>query len=298
MKPRPKPKPRKAPAVPVCTPVALPEDQVIQAAAVAVQENPANAPNLAGLLTAFQPARGVMEPAAIAVLTTKYWRSSGVTLSVSFMDGGPADLRKRILEHFNAWGAFANVKFAETTSGGQVRVSRGRGGYYSYLGTDILSIPANQHTMNLEGFTMQTSEREFKRVVRHEVGHTLGCPHEHMRASIIARLDVRKTIDYFRRTQGWSEQQTRQQVLTPLSEASILGTTEADDESIMTYQLPASITKDGRPVPGGYDFSRPDKEFVGRLWPLAVQPPPPPTGDKQTFTLEADWAARTLRLVG
>ena len=60
------------------------------------------------------------------------------------------------------------------------RISRGSEGYWSYLGTDIRLIPRNRPTMNLQGFTMNTSESEYKRVVRHETGHTLGFPHEHI----------------------------------------------------------------------------------------------------------------------
>ena len=32
--------------------------------------------------------------------------------------------RRRILQHMNAWGAFANVKFAETRGTAQVRIAR------------------------------------------------------------------------------------------------------------------------------------------------------------------------------
>ena len=48
--------------------------------------------------------------------------------------------------------------------------------------------------MNLEAFTMDTPDSEFFRVVRHETGHTLGFPHEHMRKAIIDRLDPEKVI--------------------------------------------------------------------------------------------------------
>jgi hypothetical protein len=77
-----------------------------------------------------------------------------------------------------------------------VRISRG-GGYWSYLGTDILLIPPSQQTMNLEGFTMNMPETEYRRVIRHEAGHTLGFPHEHMRKELIARIDREKAYDYF-----------------------------------------------------------------------------------------------------
>ena len=94
---------------------------------------------------------------------------------------------------------------------------------------------------------MNTAESEFKRVIRHEAGHTLGAPHEHMRKELVARIDRQKAYDYFRRTQGWSQQQVDQQVLTPLDDRSIFGT-PTDQTSIMCYQLPGAITKDGRPI--------------------------------------------------
>ena len=73
-----------------------------------------------------------------------------------------------------------SVKKREAESRAQVRIARTReDGYWSYLGTDILSIDASQQTMNLDSFSMNTPDSEFYRVVRHETGHTLGFPHEH-----------------------------------------------------------------------------------------------------------------------
>jgi hypothetical protein len=132
----------------------------------------------------------------LAVLTSKFWGARGVILTVRFLDRPSATLRTRLLAHLNAWATSANVKFVLTTArDAHVRIARasGReGGYWSYLGTDILLVPKNQPTMNLEGFTDKTPESEFKRVVRHEAGHTLGCPHEHARRAIVALLDPAK----------------------------------------------------------------------------------------------------------
>ncbi|MCC5662042.1 hypothetical protein LC608_35055 [Nostoc sp. XA010] len=51
----------------------------------------------------------------------------------------------------NAWSATANVPFVETNTDPQVRIARTQGKeYWSYLGTDILSISADQLTMNLD----------------------------------------------------------------------------------------------------------------------------------------------------
>src|SRR5262249_45476506 len=157
-------------------------------------------------------------------------------------DNPSADLRRHLLSHMNAWAKTANVQFTETASGGKVRIARTEGdGYWSYVGTDILSIPAGEPTMNLESFSMSISESEFHRVVRHETGHTLGCPHEHMRRELVDLIDPDKAIEFFQETQGWDPETTRQQVLTPLEDSSLMATDHADPNSIMCYQIPGSI---------------------------------------------------------
>jgi hypothetical protein len=118
------------------------------------------------------------------------------------METTPAELRARIVSHMNAWTQTARISFVETSGTGDVRISRGPGGYYSYLGTVIRLIPQNRQTMNLQGFTMNTPEREYQRVVRHETGHTLGFPHEHMRKALVDRIDPAKAYPYFLKNQG------------------------------------------------------------------------------------------------
>ena len=277
-----------------CYIASLPVDQQVEAARVAIAENPSNAPRLDAMLStasiAFSGAPDVMEPAFLAVLTGKYWGATGVDLSVSFLDNPPVAVRDRILSHMNAWGTFANVKFSWSQSGGVVRINRGAGGYWSYLGTDIKMISRNEPTMNLQGFSNSTPESEYTRVVRHETGHTCGFPHEQLRQKIVNRLDVPKTLEYFRRTQGWSEATTRANVLTPLEERSITGSEITDETSIMCYQLPGSITKDGKPIPGGPDFSSVDREFAAKLYPKAVEPPPPPPALEVVIPKAGTWA--------
>jgi hypothetical protein len=169
----------------------------------------------------------------------------------------------------NAWTKTGGISFAETNGTGEVRISRGPGGYWSYLGTDILHIPRNRPTMNLEGFTMSHPEEEYRRVVRHEAGHTLGMPHEHMRKALVDLLDREKTYRYFRRTQGWNKTTVDQQVLTPLDERTVFGTAP-DQTSIMCYQLPGEITRSGRPIPGGDDINENDYAFVGERYPKSM----------------------------
>lgn len=281
----------------------LPAHLQAAAAETAVRENPVNHPILTGLLklggkrllekfglSSLIDQLGIgqtpMSPQHIAMMKSKYWGSGGVTLTVSFMESTPSDLQSRIVSHMNAWSDYANVRFVLTNGTGDVRITREADGYWSYLGTDIKHIPANQPTMCLQDFTMQTAESEFHRVVRHETGHTLGCPHEHMRSGLVSRLDVAKTIAYFQQYQGWSEQETRQQVLTPLDEASLYGT-PVDQDSIMCYQLPGSITTDGQPIRGGLDINASDGSFMGTMYPKATGPVTPPVNPP---TSGGDWS--------
>jgi hypothetical protein len=255
-----------------CTPKMLPRDRWIPAAKTAVSINPMNhAPvqRLAMVMPGF-----VAQPAHLAVLVTKYWKTGGVHLTVGFLDNPEAALRKRIIQHMNAWSKTANVKFSEAKTNPDVRIARNAGdGYWSYLGTDILHIDADQPTMNLDSFTMNTPESEFHRVVRHETGHTMGFPHEHMRAELVAKIDRAKAVRYFGETQGWDENTVVQQVLTPIEQAQILATPTADVKSVMCYQIPGSITKDGKPIIGGKDIDRMDFDFASKIYPKTVTRP-------------------------
>jgi hypothetical protein len=60
----------------------------------------------------------------------------------------------------------------------------------------------------------------------------------------------------------------RAQVLTPLEEASILGS-KVDAKSIMCYQIPGAITKDGKPIVGGKNIDKTDYAFAASVYPKA-----------------------------
>jgi len=138
--------------MPSCTVKPLPKRLLHKAAQTARMINPVNAPLALGGMG--MP----LDPMRISVLTSKYWGPIPRKLTVSFMETTPSDLRARILQHMNAWTQTSCISFVETQQIGQVRISRGGGGYWSYLGTDILHIPTNRQTMNLENFTMMTDE--------------------------------------------------------------------------------------------------------------------------------------------
>jgi hypothetical protein len=257
-----------------CRPKQLPQDKLIHAARRAVEINPMNhAPveRLASLMPGFAPTH-----MHLAVLIAKYWGPAGVHLSVGFLDNPPMALRKKILAHMNAWNKTANVKFSLSNTSPDVRIARIENdpvndGYWSYVGTQIREIDDDQPTMNLEAFSMGTPDSEFNRVVRHETGHTLGFEHEHMRRELVKLIDVQKAIAFYRDDQGWSPQEVREQVLTPIEERSLRGTLHADPNSIMCYQIEGSITKNGKPIIGGLDIDKTDFDFAAKLYPKRLR---------------------------
>jgi hypothetical protein len=251
----------------VCLLKRLPRALWVEASRTAAEINPVNHPHLEQLARidpAFDPT-----PERIALVTTRYWAATGVRLTVGFLDSPPSELRARIVSHMNAWARTANVQFVETATDPQVRIARTPGdGPWSYLGTDILHIPADQPTMNLDSFTMNTPEMELRGATCHETGHTMGIPHEHLRREVVELIDEDKAIEYFRRTQGWNGEEVRLQVLTPIEESSLLGTPHADPYSIMGYQIPGEITKDGRPI--FRDRMLDTDGFAAKLYPKHV----------------------------
>ena len=97
------------------------------------------------------------------------------------------------------------------------------------------------------------------------------------------KIDRKKAIAYFLREDGWDEQETIDQVLTPIEDATIKGTT-ADPKSIMCYQIPGEITKDGKPILGGKDIDASDYAFCASIYPTGTGTPgrrlPPEEGRK------------------
>lgn len=251
-----------------CTPRLLPQERQVEAAKNAIETYSKNLPP------------GIDENGLdaehgdrLAIVINKWWGPE-VDLTVGFLDSPSQEFRRMILEHMSAWGRDANVRFVETDTDPVVRISRlsdadqmGMGGYWSYVGTDVKLISKDEPTLNLEGFTESTPISEFHRVVRHEAGHTLGFPHEHMRKELVERLDREKVIQSYMASQGWTEQEVVNQVLTPLEEASILGTSVTDQTSIMCYQIEGTLTIDGEPILGGTDINDLDHQFAASVYP-------------------------------
>lgn len=198
---------------------------------------------------------------------SRCWPFDDVCLCVEFLDDPCPSLRRRILEHMNAWSQWGDVRFYETRAVGDIRISRVEDGHWSYVGTEIEYVHTREATMNLCGFTESTSAYELTRVVRHLAGLCLGLPHERLPRKHLACIDRERALEYFGRVYGWSRSEVELRVLTPLEHGSRLGCAAPSHVSVMSIQVPGHITRDGRPIVGGLDIHPVDGEVVAALYP-------------------------------
>lgn len=196
---------------------------------------------------------------------SKLWRAKDMPLKVRFLDGSNSQ-RNKAWARFQKIDDLCGVSFVTVDSGpSEIRVSFGNTGHWSYLGRDALTIPQNAPTMNLqlENFDDAT---EWDRVALHEICHALGCPHEHQHPQSGIPWNERKVIDYYARTQGWSEQETRDQVLDRYKGSDFIGT-KPDPCSLMMYPIDKTLTTNGFSVGWNVKLSPQDIEFLKQLYP-------------------------------
>jgi hypothetical protein len=67
-------------------------------------------------------------------------------------------------------------------------------------------------------------------------------------------------------------------VLTPIEVSSLWGTTHADPDSIMGYQLPGEITRDGAPTLGGTALDDSAYALIATVYPKPDAVPQAPRG--------------------
>lgn len=248
-----------------CTDVALPTELLLEASRRAVEENPVNAPAIPR--GSILPGLNGPPPIALAALTGKLWKP-GRTLRCRFLDGNPA-IHRRVEPLAHEWEQFANIKFEfGNDADAEIRISFAQSGSWSYLGTDALSIPKAQPTMNYGWLTTSTPDDEYARVVIHEFGHALGCIHEHQNPATNIPWDKEAVYAYYQGPpNNWSRSQVDINLFTRYG-AEITQFSEFDAESIMLYPVPNEFTIGDFAVGWNKALSPRDKEFVGALYPF------------------------------
>jgi hypothetical protein len=206
------------------------------------------------------------EPRA-AIERLKLWEN-GRRLRVKFLDG-LAEVQQRVMAIAKEWEAVANITFDLVTSGtAEIRVSFAEQGFsWSTVGTDALTVPASNPTMNFGWLDPTTSEREYQRVVRHEFGHALGMIHEHQNLAAAGQIpwDKPKVYAYYAQ-QGWSKADVDTNIFQVYSEDST-NHSAFDPTSIMEYAIPDSLTVGSYAIGWNTELSQTDIDFMRRQYP-------------------------------
>lgn len=194
----------------------------------------------------------------------KLWTKNEI--KVTFI-GGSGTLHNKVIKYAREWEKYGNIKFLfGSWEVSDCRIAFNCNGHWSYVGTDNLGVPQHKATMNLS-LTEFSNEDNFKRVVYHEFGHLLGINHEHQSPVGNIQWDEQKVLDYYLRTQGWNEQQTRQQVLNKYNGDALIKGTTFDRDSIMLYPIDSGLTTNGFSVGWNTEISVGDKIWMEIAYP-------------------------------
>lgn len=243
-----------------CVERRLSDDQKIDSARLAILENPENS----------SIKSNEVENLEMAIEVNKKW-SNGRTLRVRFMGGSPF-VQEKVKKYANQWSRFANIKFSfGNDPDAEIRISFKKDGHWSYIGTDNLSVPKNQATMNFEGFNERTQESEFSRVVIHEFGHCIGISHEQSSPAANIPWDVEAVYKYYA-DRGWSSEIVDHNVLAK-HPAEGFAFTPHDHQSIMQYPVPNELTIGDYEIGWNTKLSDTDKRFIGQMYPLGHRLP-------------------------
>ncbi|KAF5984224.1 peptidase M12A astacin [Fusarium coicis] len=257
-----------------CTQLVVPEELAEEAIRVALQENPENAINSPAIPLApaggITPNQRLIQPInRLGFFVNKTWKN-GRTIRVRFLPGASPYVQGKVKQYANVWSKYANIHFKFVDSAPEeIRISFVKGdGSWSALGTDCLTRPKNNATMNFGWFDDETSDKEFSRTTIHEFGHALGCIHENCQPNADIQWNKPVVYEYYKRSDGWSPEQVDFQVLRHYDRRRDgVKSTKYDSLSIMAYTIPKAFTLNGFSVPLNNHLSATDIAFISRIYP-------------------------------
>jgi hypothetical protein len=147
---------------------------------------------------------------------------------------------RNAFDHWKAQGI--GLEFAEVTSRdeAEVRIGFMQGdGSWSYLGRQVLDRGVNERTMNF-GWDLLGSPREADTAL-HEIGHTLGLPHEHQNPNAGIVWDEEKVYTTLAGPpNSWPRDKTQWNILRKIEPDTVQGS-NWDPDSVMEYPFPAGL---------------------------------------------------------
>jgi Astacin (Peptidase family M12A) len=200
--------------------------------------------------------------------------------NVMFTDGntewrtwvGAAAQQDVVRSGFGVWNEVGiGMKFQEVNEReeAEIRIGFMRGdGAWSWLGREILDKGPNERTMNF-GWDL-TRPGEIDTAV-HEIGHTLGFPHEHQNPKAGIEWDEEAVYASLAEPpNSWDRSTTFWNIIRKLPAGEVQGTVW-DPDSIMHYPFEAGLIKRPKPFDQGLTprggLSAKDKAWVKTLYP-------------------------------
>lgn len=194
----------------------------------------------------------------------------------------PPAQQKVVRDAFSKWKALGiGLEFREVANREEAEIRIGfdqDDGSWSYVGRDVVDIARdpNERTMNF-GWDLTTPYGHDTAL--HEIGHTLGFPHEHQNPYSGIVWNEEAVYAAFRGPpNNWPDDVIRWNVLRKLSPAEVTGS-EWDPNSIMHYWFQAGLIKEPArysqgltPNPG---LSPKDKKWAKTFYPALAKKAPP-----------------------
>jgi hypothetical protein len=217
----------------------------------------------------FDPAR------ADAILVSADKWANGTELRYHFIEKSqkPED-QETVRAAFQQWQDLPiGLQFREVADPNEAEVRIGfdhQDGSWSYVGRQILNRPATERTMN---FGWDLAGWSYGRdTALHEIGHTLGLPHEHQNPYAGIVWDEPAVLSHFAGPpNNWPPEKTTWNILRKIAPDTVQGS-QWDRDSVMHYEFEAGLIQ----VPEQYrtqplvpqgNLSPRDVEWVRHFYP-------------------------------
>jgi len=205
---------------------------------------------------------------------------NGTLLRYAFFDdaafGGGTALQGQVRKAFQRWQALGiGLRFEEVPDRAQAQVRIGflsGDGHWSYIGRRILREGVDDRTLNLDPSDGIDSGEYGVDVACHEIGHTLGFPHEHQNPNAGIVWDEEAVYRALAAPPNrWSREETYYNIIRKIAADEVQGSTW-DPDSIMHYPFepglilrPETYFQNGLQPQGG--LSPRDKTWAKTFYP-------------------------------
>jgi hypothetical protein len=199
---------------------------------------------------------------------SKFWAQRR-TINVAFLSSN-LEFIEFAKEEIGEWTQHINliIRFVEGTEG-DIRISDSAElkGHWSCVGTDALTVPADEPTLHID---LTTREMPFHVAMLHEFGHALGLEHEHQHPEANIDWNTPKVYEAFENA-GHSKDTIYHNVFRTL-ERTDRQISPYDKKSIMHYNFPAELIWDGTDYPMNKKLSEKDISFISSIYPRNTDP--------------------------